>query len=136
MSERENYELDINDSENFDLSSAEDIEQFEANFEEPSDMDLTFADTVNNSTTDFNSLYNRPSYNGEIMTNETNIEVDEELSPTSENPVQNRVIYADLATKADVADLAAVAFSGEYSDLQNEPTDFSQDEWDRLWKTY
>lgn len=47
---------------------------------------------------------------------------DAALSPTSENPVQNKVIKAALDLKADSAELAAVATSGSYSDLSNTPT--------------
>lgn len=35
--------------------------------------------------------------------------------------------------KAKFGDLADVAWSGEYSDLFNEPEDFTDDEWDFLW---
>nr|MCR4779628.1 hypothetical protein [Ruminiclostridium sp.] len=51
----------------------------------------------------------------------TTILVDDELSLTSENPVQNKVITAALGGKANTADLAAVATSGSYNDLSNKP---------------
>ncbi|MBQ7564613.1 MAG: collagen-like protein [Lachnospiraceae bacterium] len=48
--------------------------------------------------------------------------VDSALSGTSENPVQNKVIKSALDDKANDADLAAVAKSGDYDDLSNQPT--------------
>ena len=50
------------------------------------------------------------------------IPVDNALSNSSENPVQNKVIYLALADKANSADLATVATTGDYSDLLNPPT--------------
>ena len=50
------------------------------------------------------------------------IPVDDALSNSSENPVQNKVIYLALADKANSADLATVATTGDYSDLLNPPT--------------
>lgn len=50
------------------------------------------------------------------------ITVDDELSSTSTNPVQNRVINSALGLKANSADLKAVATSGSYNDLSNKPT--------------
>lgn len=50
------------------------------------------------------------------------ITIDDALSPTSENPVQNKVINSALGTKANSADLASVATSGSYNDLVNKPT--------------
>ena len=52
----------------------------------------------------------------------TNITVDSALSSSSENPVQNKVIYTALSGKADSSGLATVATSGSYSDLSNKPT--------------
>lgn len=161
MAETTEYNLKIVDEQNFDLSDSPEEEHFVVGFDEPDNLDLSFEDVVNNGTNDFNSLYNRPSYDGEKMTNETdipkvihykageNIEingdtisstssvtVDDKLSTTSVNPVQNKVITTNLATKVDSADLAPVAFSGDYNDLNQEPTDFSDEEWDLLWKNY
>ena len=50
------------------------------------------------------------------------ITVDTELSSTSENPVQNKVIDSALGSKANSADLSTVATSGSYNDLTNKPT--------------
>jgi len=49
------------------------------------------------------------------------ITVDSELSTSSENPVQNKVITGALNNKANSADLATVATSGNYNDLSNAP---------------
>lgn len=35
--------------------------------------------------------------------------------------------------KAKFGDLSVVAWTGEYSDLLNEPEDFTDDEWEFLW---
>jgi hypothetical protein len=48
--------------------------------------------------------------------------VDSALSPTSENPVQNKVITTELNKKANSSSLATVATSGSYNDLSNKPT--------------
>lgn len=51
--------------------------------------------------------------------------VDDALSDSSENPVQNKVITNALAGKVDSTSLAAVATSGDYDDLTDKP-DLSQ----------
>lgn len=51
----------------------------------------------------------------------TQITVDSELSTSSTNPVENRVITTALGNKANSADLASVATSGAYSDLSGTP---------------
>lgn len=48
--------------------------------------------------------------------------VDSELSGTSTNPVQNKVINTALSGKANSADLKTVATTGSYTDLINKPT--------------
>lgn len=53
---------------------------------------------------------------------DASITIDDSLSPTSENPVQNKVINSALGAKANSADLASVATSGSYNDLTNKPT--------------
>lgn len=50
------------------------------------------------------------------------VTVDTEMSATSTNPVQNKVIKGALDAKANSADLAQVATSGSYNDLSNKPT--------------
>ena len=47
--------------------------------------------------------------------------VDSSLSSTSENPVQNKVVKGSLDLKANSADLATVATTGDYDDLTNKP---------------
>lgn len=160
MMDANNYELNLEEQENFDFTEQPEVEQFVVDFDDPDDLEVEFGDVVNNSTDDFNALYNRPSYAGEKMTGETDIpqvihyeggdgitiegnviyatpiQVDNQLSPDSTNPVQNKVIYDEMATKVDADELAVVAFSGEYDDLENEPTDFTQDEWSLLWTNY
>ena len=49
------------------------------------------------------------------------ITVDSELSTTSENPVQNKVITNALNDKADESALSTVAKTGNYDDLSNKP---------------
>lgn len=161
MAEVENYDLNLEETESFNLADATEVENFVVEFDEPDDMELSFSDVVNNGTQDFNSLYNRPSYNGEKMTGETDIpevihyeagenitiednvisatnsiEVDSAMSIISTNPVQNRVITENLATKVDADDLAAVAYSGDYDDLEGEPQDFTEEQWALLWANY
>ena len=51
----------------------------------------------------------------------TQVTVDSELSTSSENPVQNKVITGALNNKANSADLASVATSGAYADLSGTP---------------
>ncbi len=126
--------VDFNESERVELQF-DDPEDLNLNFDDSSeDLELGFGEVLDGRTEDFNRLYNRPSYNGVTMTGDTNIQVDDELSSTSENPVQNKVIYNNLATKANTEDLAEVAFSGYYDDLKNEPLNFTQDEWRFLWR--
>lgn len=48
--------------------------------------------------------------------------VDNVLSSTSTNPVQNKVINTALSGKANTSDLATVATSGSYDDLTNTPS--------------
>lgn len=50
------------------------------------------------------------------------VTVDSTMSSTSENPVQNKVIYTALQSKANSSALATVATSGSYNDLSNKPT--------------
>lgn len=154
MADGANYELDFSQDGEFYLNSQDgdqlvvdfnEPERVELQFDDPEDLSLNFDDSsedlelgfgevLDGRTDDFNRLYNRPSYNGVTMTGDTNIQVDDELSSTSKNPVQNKVIYNNLATKANTEDLAEVAFSGYYDDLKNEPLNFTQDEWGLLWR--
>lgn len=60
--------------------------------------------------------------NNVISATGSSITVDNQMSNSSENPVQNKVITAALANKADSSSLATVATSGSYNDLSNKPT--------------
>jgi len=53
---------------------------------------------------------------------EGSIVIDDEMSLSSENAVQNKVITAALNNKADTSSLATVATTGDYDDLLNKPT--------------
>lgn len=67
----------------------------------------------------------RPSYNGSdlaLFSDIPSIMVDSTLSSTSTNPVQNKTINTALEAKANEADLAESAFSGDYDDLINTPS--------------
>lgn len=66
---------------------------------------------VKKNTDDIAELQTRPA-----------IEVDDELSSESENPVQNKVITDALSEKVDTDDLSTVATTGSYNDLINKPT--------------
>ena len=150
------FTLQVDDSENVELGLGEDEQVVLSVEDDNSTIDV---EIEGNDTDNFNELYNRPSYNGQIMTNETNIpeviqyeagnsisirngvisatndvEVDTRISSSSTNPVENRVIFSALATKPDSSELAEVAFSGYYDDLKNEPTNFTHDEWNLLWR--
>lgn len=52
----------------------------------------------------------------------SSITVDYELSSTSENPVQNKIITNELRNKVNESELANVAKSGSYDDLSNKPS--------------
>ena len=56
-----------------------------------------------------------------VIESGSQITVDSELSTTSTNPVENRVITGALNNKANSADLSSVATSGSYNDLSNLP---------------
>ena len=89
------------------------------------------------SATSENPVQNKAIYSAlQNISGGTPAIVDSELSSTSENPVQNKVIKVALDGKADVSaipdvtgfvlssSLAAVATSGDYSDLINAPTPY------------
>ena len=50
------------------------------------------------------------------------VTVDDSLSTTSTNPVQNKVITTALNGKAESSSLSTVATTGSYNDLSNKPT--------------
>ena len=61
----------------------------------------------------------------------SNIVVDDKLSTTSKNPVQNKVVTNALNQKADILDLAEVAFTGDYRSLHHNPIhQKTKAEWD------
>lgn len=148
-SQSENFALGVGENEETILTMGED---------DAENFALDFGEVIDGTTQDFNKLYNRPSYDGEVMTSETNIpkvihyqagenvtitgnvisadkvQVDDAMSATSTNPVQNKVVYANLATKVDSDDLSEVAYTGNYNDLINEPENFTQDDWALLWR--
>lgn len=49
------------------------------------------------------------------------VTIDDALSDTSTNPVQNKVITVALDNKVDITNLATVAISGSYNDLSDKP---------------
>lgn len=44
------------------------------------------------------------------------------------------ILDAQDVGAAAAEDLSAVAFSGDYNDLENEPESFTQEDWDLLWQ--
>jgi hypothetical protein len=52
-----------------------------------------------------------------------NITLDSAVASNGANAVVGSAIYNELATKADVEDLAQVAFTGDYNDLLNKPSE-------------
>ena len=53
------------------------------------------------------------------------VNVDNELSLTSENPVQNKTITHELNKKQNSSSLPRVAITGDYNDLKNIPNEFN-----------
>lgn len=51
--------------------------------------------------------------------------IDDELSLTSENPVQNKIITQELNKKQNIDSLPKVAKTGDYNDLKNIPDEFN-----------
>ena len=51
----------------------------------------------------------------------TTVYVDSNLSTTSENPVENKIVTSALNEKANTSSLANVATTGSYNDLSNKP---------------
>lgn len=51
----------------------------------------------------------------------TTVYVDSNLSTTSENPVENKIVTSALNEKADISSLSDVATTGSYNDLSNKP---------------
>lgn len=58
---------------------------------------------------------------GTLSATGMSVTIDDHIDSTSVNPVQNKVIADALDDKADSADLATVATSGDYDDLSNKP---------------
>lgn len=68
----------------------------------------------------YNDLTNKPTIPEQIT-------VDSEISSTSTNPVQNKIVYEVLSAVREnlltqINNLSAVAKSGDYNDLTNKPT--------------
>lgn len=53
------------------------------------------------------------------------INIDTQLSPDSDNAVQNKTIYNELNKKENSANLSKIARTGDYNDLKNIPTEFN-----------
>lgn len=129
-------------AENFDITTNENEEEFVVDFGEVTRLG-------GGGTSDFNNLTNRPQYNNETMTGDTNIpevpsktsdldndsnyqtgsEVEDAISaaldeieiPTKTSELQND--GADgTSTYVEADDLASVATSGSYDDLADKPT--------------
>ena len=66
----------------------------------------------------YNDLANKPDIPEGVI-------VDSTLSGSSTNAIQNKVVHTALASKANTADLATVATSGSYNDLENIPNQFT-----------
>lgn len=95
--------------------------EHEADLREAADDDLEDAiETLDNSlatvatTGDYNDLINQPVIPPGSM-------IDTAMSSTSENAVQNKVIYNAMQDKADTSSLATVAFTGDHDDLVDNP---------------
>lgn len=93
-------------SENADLTALATKGELEALAEEIASNERVWAEALN----DLNDRINN------IGTG-----VDDTLSISSTNPIQNRVVSNALSTKADSSSLAMVATSGSYNDLSNKP---------------
>lgn len=120
--------------------------------DEEEEFVLEFGELTNvgrGGTRDFNELENRPQYNGETMTGETNIpEVPSKVSDLDndsgyqtgaevQTAIETAIGEIEIPTKTsdltndgsdgtstyvEADDLAAVATSGDYNDLSNKPT--------------
>lgn len=66
----------------------------------------------------YNDLANKPEIPDEVI-------VDSTLSSSSTHAIQNKAVHSALAGKANTADLATVATSGSYNDLDDVPTQFT-----------
>lgn len=126
----------------FNLVPNDEEEEFVLEFGE-------LTDVGRGGTRDFNELENRPQYNGETMTGETNIpEVPSKVSDLDndsgyqtgaevQTAIETAIGEIEIPTKTsdltndgsdgtstyvEADDLAAVATSGDYNDLSNKPT--------------
>lgn len=111
-------------------------EDINLGFKESEEFNLKMGEVIvrggGSGTNDFNKLINRPSYAGERMTGETDIPEVIQYQAGSNIRIEGNVISAEIGG----GNLATVAYTGEYTDLNNEPRDFTQDEWDMLWAKY
>lgn len=96
---------------NFDITPDNDEEEFAVNFGEVQRVG------GGGGTSDFNQLTNRPKYNDQKMTGDTNIpEVPAKTSDLTNDGADGTSTYVEAN------DLAKVAATGEYGDLSNTPT--------------
>lgn len=92
----------------------------------------------------FDELTGRPKYGGVEMTSVTDIPSIESVVESINGKTGDVILTAEdigalpntpetLAPYAKKEELSGVAFTGNYDDLNNEPQDFNEDEWDSLW---
>lgn len=99
------------DTMNFDITPDNDEEEFAVDFGEVQRVG------GGGGTSDFNQLTNRPKYNDQKMTGDTNIpEVPAKTSDLTNDGADGTSTYVEAN------DLAKVAATGEYGDLSNTPT--------------
>lgn len=99
------------DTMNFDITPDNDEEEFAVDFGEVQRVG------GGGGTSDFNQLTNRPKYNDQKMTGDTNIpEVPAKTSDLTNDGADGTSTYVEAN------DLAKVAATGEYGDLNNTPT--------------
>lgn len=126
MDEIKTFDLGFKENEDINLSLSE-----------SEDFNLTMGDVLvrgggGGGTNDFNKLINRPSYAGERMTGETDIPEVIQYKAGENIKIEGDTISAEIGG----SNLATVAYTGDYNDLENEPRDFTDDEWGLLWSNY
>lgn len=132
MATNENFDLDLQD---------EDAEDFVVNFGEVTN--------ASGGTSNFNDLSNRPKYDGQMMTGETDIpkaptktsdltnDSDYQTGSEVDSAIDSAIGELNIPTKTsdlendgedgssvyvEASELASVATSGSYNDLENKPT--------------
>lgn len=111
-------------NENFNLNLQNDDEEFAVNFGAQQNDDeefvVNFGEVINvggGGTSNFNELTNRPKYNSQTMTGNTNIP----NVPTKTSDLTNDGSSGD-STYVEASALAPVATTGDYDDLIDKPT--------------